>query len=71
MAVEIRTKTFSTKFTMKKLNLAQVFLFVLMLLTFTGCDVILDIFEAGMWVGVIIVILIIFVVIWLVRKFMR
>jgi hypothetical protein len=56
---------------MKRLNFAQLFLFVLMLFTFTGCDVILDIFEAGMWVGVIIVVLIIFVVIWLVRKFMR
>ena len=35
----------------------------------TGMDVIGDIFEAGLWVGVILVVLVIVLVIWLIRKF--
>lgn len=56
---------------MKSLGLPQLFMFLLMLLTVTGCDVVVGIFEAGMWVGIILVILIVFLVIWLIRKFMR
>lgn len=56
---------------MKSLGLSQLFMFLLMLLTVTGCDVVVGIFEAGMWVGIILVILIVFLVIWLIRKFMR
>lgn len=56
---------------MKSLGLSQVFMFLVMLITFTGCDVVVGIFEAGMWVGIILVILIVFLVIWLIRKFMR
>ncbi len=55
---------------MKRLGLPQVFIFLIMLVTFTGCDVIMDIFEAGIWVGIILVILVVFLVIWLIRKFM-
>ncbi len=41
---------------------------LLFLTTFTGCSVIGDIFEAGLWAGVILVVLVIVVVIWLIKK---
>lgn len=34
----------------------------------SGCEAIGDIFKAGLWVGVIIVVLIIALVLWLIRK---
>lgn len=43
--------------------------FILIGLLFTGCDAILGIFEAGFWVGIILVIVVIVLIIWLVRKF--
>jgi len=36
--------------------------------TLTSCEVIGDIFKAGIWVGVIIVVLVIALIIWLVSK---
>lgn len=36
--------------------------------TFTGCSVIGDIFEAGLWAGVILVVLVVVLVIWLIKK---
>lgn len=49
--------------------LTQIFVFVLLSVTLTGCDVIGDIFEAGIWAGVIIVVLVIVFVIWIIKKF--
>jgi hypothetical protein len=43
-------------------------LLILFLITFSGCSVIGDIFEAGVWVGVIAVVGIIALVIWLVGR---
>lgn len=46
-------------------------LFVLLLLftvTLIGCDLIVDIFQAGVWVGVILVILVIGLIVWMVSK---
>lgn len=37
----------------------------------TGCELVGDIFEAGVWVGVLLVLGVIAVVIWLVSKAMR
>lgn len=34
----------------------------------TGCEAIGDIFKAGMWVGVIVVVLIVALVLWLIGK---
>lgn len=34
----------------------------------TSCEAIGDIFKAGMWIGVIVVVLIIALVLWLLRK---
>jgi hypothetical protein len=47
------------------------FLFVLLLLStvsLTGCEVIGDIFKAGVWVGVLLVILVIGLIVWLVTS---
>jgi TRAP-type C4-dicarboxylate transport system permease large subunit len=45
-------------------------LFVLLLLSvaLTGCEVIGDIFKAGIWTGVLMVILVIGVIVWLVTR---
>ncbi len=49
--------------------LTHIFVFVLLSVTLTGCDVIGDIFEAGIWAGVIIVVLVIVFIIWIIKKF--
>ena len=43
---------------------------MLILLTFTlsSCELIGDIFEAGMWTALIIIIIIVLIVVWLFRK---
>lgn len=50
---------------MKKLNLILLMFFSL---TLTSCDVVGDIFEAGWWSGIIVVVLIIALVIWLLGR---
>jgi hypothetical protein len=37
----------------------------------TGCELVADIFKAGVWVGVLLVLGVIGIVIWLVSKVMR
>ena len=47
------------------------YLFVLLLLStvgLTGCEVIGDIFTAGVWVGVVLVMLVIGTIVWLVTR---
>ena len=44
------------------------FIAFLMVISLTSCEVIAGIFEAGVWVGVLIVVAIIALVIWLIRK---
>lgn len=46
---------------------------LLVLLTFTmsSCELVGDIFEAGMWVMLIIIVLVVVLIGWLVRKFRR
>lgn len=51
------------------MKLTNYFPLLLILLTLlSGCELVGDIFEAGLWVGVIIVVLIIAIVIWLIKK---
>lgn len=50
---------------MKKL---KVFLLMILSLTLTSCEVVGDIFEAGWWTGVIVVVLVIALVIWLLGR---
>jgi hypothetical protein len=45
--------------------------FILMLLTLTSCEVIGDIFSAGFYAGIFVVILVVAVIIWLISKMGR
>lgn len=42
-----------------------------LLLSLTSCEVIGDIFEAGIWTGLIIVVVVIALIIWLINRFRR
>lgn len=53
---------------MNKLQPYQIALFLILTFTVTSCDVIGGIFEAGIWVGIIAVILVIVLVIWIIKK---
>lgn len=44
-------------------------LMVVLLTTLTGCELIGDIFQAGMAVGIFVVILVVVLIIWLINKF--
>jgi hypothetical protein len=44
-------------------------LLIMLMLSFTGCQLIGDIFRAGVWVGIIIVIIVIALLVWIIRKF--
>ncbi|MER2997218.1 hypothetical protein [Pontibacter populi] len=46
-------------------------LFILMAFTLSSCELVGDIFEAGMWTALIIIVLIILLVVWIFRKFRR
>ena len=51
-------------------NLKGFFLALMVLMTFTlsSCDIIGGIFEAGMWVMLIIIVLIVLIIGWIIRK---
>lgn len=54
---------------MKKPVLFQLLLLIpLLMMTLTGCELIGDIFQAGMAVGIILVVLVIGIIIWILRK---
>ena len=54
---------------MKKIQIVAAALGASVLLT--SCDVIADIFQAGMAIGVVLVIVVVALIIWLVRKVRR
>jgi hypothetical protein len=56
---------------MKNIRVYFSLLFVLLAVSLSSCDVIGDIFEAGMWSALIIIVLIILLVTWLFRKLRR
>jgi hypothetical protein len=58
---------FSTK-PMSSFQKSLVFSLCFLLITLTGCDVIMDIFQAGMWAMLIIIVLVVVLVSWLFRK---
>ncbi|MGI8893055.1 MAG: hypothetical protein ACR2GN_06305 [Bacteroidia bacterium] len=43
----------------------------LFLMLFSSCDLVEGIFKTGFWAGIIVVVLIIALIAWLIRKFMR
>lgn len=56
--------------TTKYLNkLITLFLIVISIVTFNSCDIIGDIFEAGIWSGIIIVVLVVALLIWVFSRF--
>lgn len=52
-------------------NAALVMLFLASTFLLSGCEALGDIFKAGMWVGVVVVVLIIALVLWLIGKMRR
>lgn len=54
-----------------KSNAALVNIVVFLALTLSGCEVIGDIFQAGMVIGIIVVVAIIALVLWILRKFRK
>jgi hypothetical protein len=55
---------------MKDLRLSQLLIFAVLAFTLTGCELVGDIFEAGIWVGVIGVVLVVVLIFWIIRKLM-
>jgi hypothetical protein len=54
---------------MKKLTSLQVVAFLsVLMVAFSGCEVVGGIFKAGMWVGIIAVVLVVGLVVWLIGK---
>lgn len=53
---------------MKKIQPYQIALFLILSITLSSCEIIGGIFEAGIWVGIIIVVLVIALVIWVIKK---
>ncbi|WP_018476611.1 hypothetical protein [Pontibacter roseus] len=56
---------------MKNIRAYLSVVFVLLAFTLSSCEVIGDIFEAGMWTAVIIIVLIVLIVGWIFRKLRR
>lgn len=55
---------------MKQYN-ALYLLLVAMVFTFSSCELVGDIFQAGLVVGIIIVVAIIAIIIWIINRFRR
>lgn len=65
---------FNQNFNLFIMNKKVFFLVALLIsfsITFSSCQVIADIFKAGMWVGIIIVVAIIALIFWLLSKFTK
>ncbi|WP_197088575.1 hypothetical protein [Rufibacter radiotolerans] len=56
---------------MKNLQAYFVALMAVLTMTLSSCDIVGDIFEAGMWTSVIIIVLVILLILWLFRKIRR
>lgn len=57
--------------TMKTIKPFLMMLLVLLAFTMSSCEVIGDIFKAGMWTALVIIVLIVLLITWLFRKFRR
>ncbi len=53
---------------MKNLNNGVLIIVLLLPFLLTGCEIVGDIFKFGMWVGIIGVALLVFLVLWIIRK---
>ncbi|RDV10398.1 hypothetical protein DXT99_26305 [Pontibacter diazotrophicus] len=52
-------------------NIRVYFMTLLILLTFTlsSCEVVGDIFKAGMWTALIIIVIVVLIIVWIFRRF--
>jgi len=55
---------------MKRFSIPTFLSLVTITFLMSGCDLIVDIFEAGFWVGIILVVVVIGLIIWLAGKFL-
>lgn len=53
---------------MRNLSVYSLLLGIFLMLSLTSCDLAGDIFEAGAWTGIILVVLVIAVIVWLIKK---
>jgi heme/copper-type cytochrome/quinol oxidase subunit 4 len=53
---------------MKNIQAFLSLVFILLMVTMTGCEAIGDIFKAGMWTAVIIIVIVVLVILWIIRK---
>lgn len=53
---------------MKKNNLLPLLLMITLPMAFTSCSLVGDILKAGIWVGIIIVVIVVALILWIVRK---
>lgn len=53
---------------MKKLNLVYLSMLIMFSISLSSCEAIGSIFKAGMWVGIIGIVLVVLIVIWLINK---
>lgn len=56
---------------MKKFNLSLLSVLMIIMFTASSCEVVGGIFKAGIWTGVIIIVLIVVLVLWLIGKTRR
>jgi predicted lysophospholipase L1 biosynthesis ABC-type transport system permease subunit len=56
---------------MKNIRLYIPIMFVLLAVTMSSCELIGDIFEAGMWTAVIVIALVVLLIGWIFRKIRR
>jgi hypothetical protein len=56
---------------MKNIRPYLMSILIVLTLTLSSCEVIGDIFEAGMWTALIIIVIIVLIVTWLFRKIRR
>lgn len=52
-----------------KFNLIPVVLFLM--LSLSSCEAIGAIFKAGVWVGIVIIVIVLVIIFWLIRKFSK
>ena len=53
---------------MRHLTVIQVAMLSSIMLLLSSCEIVGDIFQAGMWVGIIVVMLVVGLVVWLISK---
>lgn len=56
---------------MKKFNYPILSALLLFAFTLSSCEIVGDIFQAGIWVGLILVVIVIVIIVWIFNKFRR